>query len=203
VRITLVALGCAAILAPGVGAQNNPQLHVQLGRTATPEANIVLRGLLTDQRFLSAMESGFPLYLEYRAELRQSRSLWDRTVAAERWEYVVLYDPVRERFVIEDAAGTEILPTRASLREKIAEVYLVGLLPDREGEFYYQASVDARTLSDDDVNEVFAWLKGENIDSLPRQRPGLLTRVARRFLVRVAPLPRLHLEGRSQNFRHP
>ncbi len=181
--------------------QERARVQATLHGIGTPEAHVAVQDLLADHRFLGAMESGFPLYLEYRVELRQSRSLWDRTVAVEEWEFVILYDPVRDRYVVEDAGGTEIVPTRDLLEERLASVYVVRMQPDREGEFHYRASVNARTLSDDDVDEVFAWLKGENVDSVPRDRPGLFTRVVRRLAVQVAPLPSADLEGRTGDFR--
>lgn len=177
-------------------------VSVELSVAEVPEAYVTLHDLLSDDRYLRAMESGFPLHLQYSVELREARSLWDRTVARVEWEFVVLYDPVRERFVMEDSAGTAVVPSSSVLRGALGSVYQVGLEPDGEGEFYYRAVVSVRTLDDHDVDEVFAWLKGESADSLRRRRPGLVTRTARRLLVRVAPLPRVTVEGRSGKFRY-
>jgi hypothetical protein len=159
----------------------------------------MLRGLLADDRFLSAMRSGFPLYMAYQLELRESRSMWDRTVAREAWELVVLYDPGRDVYQLEDLHGTEEIRDRTVLERRLAYAYVFeGLRPDRPGRFHYRASVAARTLSDEDVDEVFAWLKGES-EGAPA-RPGFVTRTARRLLIQVAPLPRITVEGRSAEF---
>ena len=64
---------------------------------------------------------------------------------------------------------------------------------DEEGTLYYTATVTARTLSDEDVDEVFDWLRGDT-DSEAKKR-GLFTRTARKLLVQVAPLPRLSITG--------
>ena len=69
------------------------------------------------------------------------------------------------------------------------------------GEFYFHAAVSARTLEDEDVDEVFGWLKGEHPDSIRRNRPGIVTRAARRLLVQLAPLPRVTLEAETERFR--
>ena len=188
-------------LAGTVLGQAQPEVRVGLLGTDPPEVSITLRSLLADDRFLEAMESGFPLYVEYRVELRQSRSLWDRTVSRREWEFVVLYDPVRERYVLEEAEGRELVPTRALLEERLGRPYTVRMPPDGDGLYHYHVSVDARTLSDEDVDEVFAWLKGERVDTLPVRRPGWVARAARRLLVQVAPLPRVTLEGRTADFR--
>lgn len=190
----------ALVLAAPLAAQERPHLRLDLRAADAPEVLVSVRGLFDGEQFLDALRSGFPLYMEYRVTLRAPRALWDRTVAAAVWEYVVVHDPVRERFTVQTPDGIEILPGREELRRRVAQVYLVGLAPDGRGRFYYEAAVTARTLSDEDVNEAFAWLKGENGDSARLRDPGLLTRVARRLLIQVAPLPHVRLEGRTDTF---
>ena len=107
-RSELVAIAGAIALGSGLTAQEQIAVSVELSAASVPEAYIRLNGLIADDRFVSAMESGFPLYVAFSVELRQPRSLWDRTVDRASWEYVVLWDPVRERFVLEDPAGTEV-----------------------------------------------------------------------------------------------
>jgi hypothetical protein len=149
------------------------------------------------------MESGFPLYVEFTLELRESKPLWDRDVKSQTFEYVILFDPVRERYVLEDAQGTETIPTLDLLVRRVAEEGEIVLVPEGSGSFYYHISVDVRTLDDSDVDEVFAWLKGENVETTRPDRPGVLARAARRLLVAVAPLPRVHVEARTASFRFP
>jgi hypothetical protein len=151
------------------------------------------------------MESGFPLYVEYNVALRNSRSGWfDGTEREFTIEYVVLFDPVRELYVVEARGVTEQFSSLADLRARVAQRYRIEAMhPDEPGRYYYAATVSARTLSDSDVDEVFAWLKGEQGDSTGPDRPGFVTRTARRLLVRVAPLPRLTLEERTEEFRVP
>lgn len=176
-------------------------MTVELNAAAVPEALVSLQSLLAGGRVTRAMESGFPLYVEYRVALRESRSWKDRTVRTFAWDYVVLYDPVREVFVVEQPDSTIELPTPRALSAHLASVYVVGLEPDEPGSYYYEAVVSARTLSDEDVDEVFAWLKGAGGDSARVHRPGFITRAARRMLVRVVPLPQMQLKGRSPDFR--
>ena len=193
-RLRLAVL-LGGMLAGQARGQERPQLRLDLRGTDPPEALVSVRSLLTEQRFLSALQSGFPLYLEYQVMLRQSRSWRDRTVGQPLvWEYVVLYDPVREHFTVETPDSTETLSSRDALRTRLAQVYRVQLEPEGPGEYYYAGAVTARTLSDDDVDETFAWLKGTT------GGPGLLDRLARRVLVEVAPLPRIKLSGRSVSF---
>lgn len=202
VRLALLAVACAIGPLQGLEAQSS-RLRLALSGDSATAVTVTAAAALTDDRFIGAMQSGFPLYVEYRVELRQPRSLWDRTVARTAWERVVLYDPVRARYVLEDPDGTEIVGSRAALERRLAGPWLVRLEPTEAGRFYYKALVRARTLSDADVDEVFAWLKGEDVEAVETARPGFLTRVARRLLVEVAPLPSLSLEARSATFVVP
>lgn len=187
--------------------QGGPRLEVGLERNVSPgpALTVSLRGLLTDDRFLRTMQSGFPLYVAYTAELRRSRSNWfDQTVDYYTWEFVVLHDPVRESFVAEQADGTVHLGTVGEFDDYLSRVFDIRqLTPNGEGRYYYKVTVDARTLSDADVDEVFDWLKGDNADSSELRQRGLLTRTARHILVRVAPLPRLTLTEETERFRVP
>ncbi len=117
-------------------------------------------------------------------------------------EYVILYDPVRESFLFDDANAREEISSEIALRRKLESVYVFGLLPNDEGRFYYGVTVNARTLSDEDVDEVFDWLKGDNDTTAVRHR-SLLSRMARRLLVQVAPLPRISVSAKTETFRWP
>lgn len=200
-RAAAVAVACLAGVVGSAAAQARPRLDVSLRERTdgSPDAVVTLRDLLADDRFLSAMRSGFPLYMAYGVELRESRSMWDRTVAREAWELVVLYDPGRDLYRLEDEEGTEEIRDRVVLERRLGRSFVVeGLRPGGTGRYHYRAWVTARTLSDEDVDEVFAWLKGES-EGAPR-RPGLVTRTARKLLIQVAPLPRITVEGRSEEF---
>jgi hypothetical protein len=202
-RLAALVVSCA-VFSSGALGQDRSDVVVDLDHTTNvPGARVRITGLLSDPRFLNAMRSGFPLYIEYRVELRETRANWfDRTVARESYEYVVLYDPVRETFVIEDLLGREELSGEIALRRRLETIYGFQLNPDDEGEFYYSGTVHARTLSDEDVDEVFDWLKGDD-DTTSVRRRGIVTRSARRLLVQVAPLPRLTKSAQSRTFRWP
>ena len=201
-RRAIGTLALLAGLARPLAGQGPPDVTLAVRTTDGVAAEVVVRDLFTDDRFRAAMESGFPLYLEYRIELREARSLWDRTETAVTWERVVLWDPVRERYVVEDAEGTEFVGNLGALERRLSGPWRVQFELDGAGEFYVKAVLTARTLSDEDVDEVFAWLKGES-DMPERSRPGFITRTARRLLVQVAPLPAMSVETRSPSFPYP
>jgi len=184
-------------------AAQEPRLETSLRVTGRdpPQAVVALRDLLADGEVLTAVRSGFPLYVALVVELREQRALWDRSVDRWVWEYVVIHDPVRDVYLLEDPEGTEEIPDRDVLERKVSQVYVVGLRPGGAGTYHYRVSVRARTLSDEDVDEVYAWLRGDGSAPEGRGRPGLLTRAARKVLVQVAPLPRVTLEARTEEFR--
>ena len=196
----VATLHCAVVV---MGAAQEPSLRIALTEDANPHAVFSMANLLANGEFAAAMESGFPLYVEFTLALRESKSLWDSEVKAETFEYVILFDPVRERFRLEDMETTEIIRTPELLARRVAQEYEIGLVPETNGTFYYRVSVDVRTLDDSDVDEVFAWLKGEDVDTDRPDRPGVLTRAARRLLVAVAPLPSVHVEARTLSFARP
>jgi hypothetical protein len=189
------------LLAGGLAGPDGPRIALSLSASDTgpPAAVVQLTDLLEDDRFLSAMRAGFPLYVAVTVQLRESRALWDREV--DRWvtEWVVVFDPVRDLYRLEDDAGTEEISDRTVLERRLARAYVVPLSPDGSGRYHYQASITARTLSDKDVDDVYAWLRGDEADST-RPRPGLLARAARKLLVQVAPLPRVTLDARTDDF---
>ncbi len=204
-RIAAIVACSAAVLGSGAVAQVRPEISVEFAQTDEgPGVEVTLNGLFAEENFLNALESGFPLYLEYQVTLRRARTNWfDQSVADNSFEYVVFYDPVREIYVVEEPHVTEQYSTLRDLREKISEKIAFPITPQREGRYYFAATVVARTLSDEDVDEVFAWLRGENGDTTALERPGFVTRTARRLLIQVAPLPRITLQGRTEDFQYP
>ncbi len=73
-RRAAAALGCCITLTANASAQG-ADVVVRLRPTQdVPRVSVQMTGLLSDTRFLKAMRSGFPLYVEYEIELRSTRS---------------------------------------------------------------------------------------------------------------------------------
>lgn len=191
----------ALLVVARLAGQGGPRVALSLRAPSAgpPDAVVQVTDLLGDERFLTAMRHGFALYVALTVQLRESRALWDREVDRWVYEYVVQFDPVRNVYRVEDDAVREEMNDREQLDRRLARVTIVSSLrPDHPGRYHYQATLAARTLSDADVDDVYAWLRGD-ADSASA-RPGLLTRAARKLLVEVAPLPRMTLEARSEDF---
>jgi hypothetical protein len=199
-----VALGVLLAVMPATAPAQ--RLVLDLQQPNPPAVAFSVQDLLERRAFLDALESGFPLYMECRVALREPQPIRDRTLGEDVWEIVVLYDPVRERYTLRSTRDPDtrvILPDRAALAQRLAQVRVLPFVGPGNGNFYYEASIDARMLTDDDVDEAFAWLRGEVSDSGGQRDPGLLARVARRFLMRVTSLPHARLTARTPRFTVP
>ena len=74
--------------------------------------------------------------------------------------------------------------------------------PNQTGRYYYTASLEISTLSDSDLDELQRFLEGD-LGDVAQGKEGVgdaLGRGATRFLLRLAGLPTLRLEVRSQTF---
>ncbi len=194
-----VALG-VLLAAPAAGQE--PTLVLDLLPGNPPRVAVSVRALLERRGFIEALQSGFPLYMEYRVRLRRPQALRDRTIWEDVRELVVVHDPVQDRYTVRTSRSTEIVPDRAALAARLGQV-LVLAFDGPAGEYYFDAVVTARMLSDDDVDEAFAWLRGEGGDSARVEDPGLLARLARRVLIRVTALPSERLDARTGRFSVP
>jgi hypothetical protein len=160
--------------------------------------------LLANGKFIALMRSGFPLRLHYRLELWRTRSGWfDDHVTETAWDVVAHYDPLADDFVLVRTGGIATRYARVDALAKALQVpYRVTLSPKGAGKFYYLCRLGVSTLNDTDLQEVERWLKGEVTPAVSGH--GDLTdavvRGAQRLLVRIAGLPRLTIEARSETF---
>ena len=201
----MLALAIAGVPTTVDGTQDGIRLAVSVQDTGgNPGAVIAVSGVFQDDRFVNALESGFPLRLDFQLELRESKRNWfDRSVGGFGWDYVIVYDPVREEFLLDDGLETLVISSREALRRRVETQYDAGSYPpDGEGTYYYRATLEAITLSDEDIDEVYDWLRGD-ADTTVDRTPSPLTRVARRLLVQVAPLPQERASANSRTFRWP
>ena len=159
--------------------------------------------LLADGRFVGLMRSGFPLRLHYRLELWRSRSGWfDQYITEAPWDAVARHDPLADDFVLIRTGGSVArYGTPEDLERAFELPYRVNLKLKGSGNFYFLCRLDVTTLNDTDLEELTRWLKGDVSPAVSGGNlGGALTRGAQRLLVRIAGLPRLGLEARSETF---
>jgi hypothetical protein len=209
--------GAAFVIASvGVSAQQTrPRLDVTLPPPAViaregPSVRAV--GIVADSAMLVLVRNGFPMELHYRVELWAARRLFDDLLAATEWDVVVRYDALTERYHVFRVDSTNVvrqLGVFARVTDVAAEVerpVRVALAASqRGGRLYYRVVLNVQTLSDNDLDEVERWLRGELRPAVRGQRnPGTaIGRGVRRVFVRVLGGEQRHLEQRTAAFRVP
>lgn len=167
-------------------------------------ARVQAFGLLDDGKFVELMRSGFPLRLHFRLELWKDRSGWfDRYITGVDWDAVARDDPLAEEFVLIRTGGTVTrYNTTEDLAQALAVPYRVTLETSGGGRFYLVARLDVTTLNDTDLEELTRWLRGDVTPAVSgRENLGqALAHGAQRALVRIAGLPTLTLDARSDEF---
>ena len=170
-----------------------------------PEARVT--GLLEDERWTSALLSGLPLRLHYRLELWRSRSSWfDAAVRSIDWDVVVRREPLLDQYsvttVLLGRTRLQRYPDLASLGTALGVAYRIAVRANDKGEYYYVANLSVSTLSDSDLDEMDRVMRGEaGAATDDNGNVGdAVGRTARRMLLRVAGLPIMRVEGRSESF---
>ncbi len=200
--------------APSLAAQGAPgvRLSVALVPDAArkagqlPEARVT--GLLEDDRWTSALLSGLPLRLQYRLELWRERGSWfDAAVRSVVWDVVVRREPLLDQYevttVLLGRTRQQRYPDLATLGTALGVAYRIAVRATDKGEYYYVATLSVSTLSDADLDEMDRVLRGETGAATDDGGSigDAVGRSARRLLLRVAGLPIMRVEGRSQAFR--
>jgi hypothetical protein len=200
VRSGLAFLALLGAAAASRASAQAPALTVILQRGVP---RIQTTALLADGKFVGLMRSGFPLRLHYRLELWRTRSGWfDQYVSEYAWDAVARHDPLADDFVLIRSVGARVTRYGSpdDLERALEIPFYVKLTPKGSGTFYFLCRLEVTTLNDTDLAELTRWLKGDVSPAVSGGGDvgGALSRGAQRLLVRIAGLPRLTLEARSE-----
>jgi hypothetical protein len=212
--LAVIGLALSAVLAPGkLAAQSRSvRFEVRLTRDSAPDGgrNPVVRSerLLADDRWLGALRSGLPVRLHYRVEVWRSREGWfDLFDRQTEWDVVVRHEPLLDQYTLLTITGSRVQERRYAtldaLNAALGFSYQVNVRPRVRGEYYYAASLEISTLSDSDLDELERFLEGD-LGDVSEGGEGIgdaLGRGATRLLLRLAGLPSLRLEARTEAFR--
>jgi hypothetical protein len=218
------ALYAARALAGGLGillaaageplqAQSPPPVCLGVRLSADTSARgarvpvVRAENLLADGRWLSTLRSGLPVRLHYRLEIWRSRGGWlDLLTRQTEWDVVVRHEPLLDQYTLltlfANRAEERRYATVDALSAALAFSYQVNVRPGSSGRYYYTAVLEVSTLSDSDLDELERFLDGD-LGDVAQGRGNVgdaLGRGATRFLLRLAGLPSLRLEARSQGF---
>jgi len=210
------ALVVGIMLAAGVGsaraqAAGTVRLTVRLAtdslRSGTRAPVVRSENLLGDGRWLDALRSGLPVRLHYTVGVWRSRGGWfDAFERQAEWDVVLHHEPLLDQYTVLTLVGGRARERRYAtidaLSAALAFAYKVSVQPNQTGRYYYTASLEISTLSDSDLDELQWFLEGD-LGDVAKGKEGVgdaLGRGATRFLLRLAGLPTLRLEVRSQTF---
>lgn len=203
-RSGLASLALLGAVAAAPAAAQTPALNVTL-QNVVPRVQAT--GLLADGKFVGLMRSGFPLRLHYRLELWRARSGWfDQYASEASWDAVARHDPLADDFVLIRTGGSVARYGTPEDLERALEIpFRVNLKAKGSGSYYFLCRLEVTTLNDTDLEELTRWLKGDVSPAVSGggNVGGALARGAQRLLVRIAGLPRLALEARSEPFSVP
>jgi hypothetical protein len=188
------------------------RLHITLAGDSAPTGSRapVVRSenlLGTTSRWLTALRSGLPVRLHYRVEVWRSRGAWFDTFERQaEWDVLIRHEPLLDQYTLVTFVGAARQERRYAtidaLGAALAFAYQVNVRPAAAGRYYYAASLQVTTLSDSDLDELERFLAGDMGRAAERNGNlgDALGREATRFLLRLAGLPSLRLEARSQPF---
>lgn len=211
-RRAWAAFVTAAALAPtGVAAQAAPPVQLEVGLTAQSASGsrtpiVQSKNLLSDERWVSALRSGLPVRLHYRLEVWRSRDGWfDNFERQTQWDVVVRHEPLLDQYSLLTIVGGRGQERRYATLDALSAAlgfsFQVNVQPGLSGRYYYAATLEISTLSDSDLDELRRFLEGDPDDPGGKDKVGdVLGRGATRLLLRIAGLPTLRLEARSETF---
>lgn len=212
-RLQVVLLAALLLPAPSLAAQSADGVRLAVTLVpdparkggVLPEARVT--GLLQDTRWSSALLSGLPLRLHYRLELWRRRSSWfDAAVRSVEWDVVVRREPLLDQYAVTTVllgrTRQQRYPGLDALGSALGVAYRIAVRPTDAGDYYYVTTLSVSTLSDTDLDEMDRVLRGESGDGSGDggNLGDAVGRSARRMLLRVAGLPIMRVEGKSEAF---
>lgn len=211
-----VWLWFAIILVMGNGgllhAQDRVRLEVTLAADSTESGSrdpvVRARDLIEDGRWSAMLQSGFPIRMHFRVELWNDRGVWfDAMRRQVEWDVVVRREPLLDQYTVNtitpSSVGERRYATLDALAAALEYAYRITIGPQDDGEYYYAGVLGLATLSDSDLKELDRFLRGD-LGSAAGGGESLgdaVSRGAKRLLLRLAGIPSLRLEARSDRFR--
>jgi len=192
--------------------QERVRLEVALAADSTDTGSrdpvVRARDLIEDGRWSAMLSSGFPIRMHFRVELWQDRGVWfDALRRQVEWDIVVRREPLLDQYTVNTitpaSVGERRYATLGALASALEYAYRITISPSDDGEYYYTGVLGLATLSDSDLEELDRFLRGD-LGSAAGGEESLgdaVSRGAKRLLLRLAGLPSLRLEARSDRFR--
>jgi len=204
-----------ALVLPAVASvPARAQVRVRLEMTASDPINergvrwplVKTPNILRDNRWREALQNSFPLRLRFRVEIWRVRQDWfDALERSFQWETVVRYEPLLDQYSLTriyggSARAFQRFPTLQDLEREMDKSQQIGIAPAGPGEYYFTGTLQIRTLTDEEMEELERFLEGEPSPDEPHNPGSPIGRAARRLLLRFGGLPAQDLEAKSGRF---
>lgn len=182
-------------------AAQDEAVQLQVYPDSAFRARVRTTGLLSDERWLTALRQGLPVQLSYKIELWRSQDGPDDLVRSYEFRVVVRHEPLLDQFSLYrlfpgQTVRSNVYPTPGTLGAALALVYQIPVKPSEGGNYYYAASLNVATLSDSDLENFNKTIRGEITSGSGTS----LAERARRLLLILAGLPKLDRSARSEGF---
>lgn len=203
-RLTGCVLTLALASPPELAAQEDDE-PLRLELRAGGGVRILLGDVLGTDGIRVALESGLPVRLQVITELWRD-GFFDSQEGRAEWRATIWFDPLGETYRVEvlDQA-TALSDSPEDAMEILRSELRSGLLPNREGTYYYLGRAQIETLSLSDIEELRRWLRGELGPAAGGGDVGgsAIGRGIRRLFVRALGLPVVQYQARSAEFDWP
>jgi hypothetical protein len=206
-----VLLTVLALAAPQAAfGQGRVRLEITMSdpvnRQGARQPQVRSPGILRDARWRDALQNSFPLRMRFRVEIWRVRPDWfDALERSFEWETLVQLEPLTDQYsktVIfgGSARGFARFASLQELERDLEVVQRVNITPAGIGEYYFTASLQVRTLTEAEMEELERFIQGEPSPAEVEDPRPSLGRTARRLLLRFGGLPYQELEARTGRF---
>jgi hypothetical protein len=204
--ICLVALAMSAWPA---AAQRGVEIRLPSRAALSSEGPLVrVVGVLDERDLRDLLGHGFPIRINFRAELWTVAGWFNDLRGTWEWDVVVRQNAMARTYEVARLVGDQVTPLGefSQLAAAIAAAerpYRVPLLPPRGRRSYWNMVVDVETLSLSDLDEIERWLRGELRPAVRgRRNPGTAVgRGLKTLATRLLGGETRHYEVRSETFR--
>lgn len=199
-RVLLLLAVVLVGAAPAVSAQARARVEVTRD-TISNDPIVRVRNLLREAQWRDALESAFTLRLQWRVDLWRQRAIFPANERSVTYEVIIQPDPLLQQYrLITRVPGRPPIESRyATFESLLLATDLSQQLgrqgPTRRGDWYYTATLRVSTLTDEELEELQAFVGGGD--------RGSTGSAITRALVRLVALPTTTLEARSDRFRVP
>ncbi|MDZ4672890.1 MAG: DUF4390 domain-containing protein [Gemmatimonadota bacterium] len=205
----LLPLGIVVALAAHPVAAQRVELQVTLSNDTLVDGRLIrlpqVRTLnLLAGRWGQALRNSLPLRLSYQIEIWRSRDGWiDQYEKTVEWGIVVRHEALFDQYTVTTprarGAPEVSLATWEALDRYLSRERLILARPGGRGTYYFHVRLEVTTLSEDDLEELERFVRGEGTDPDRDRNPA--NRSVLQFLMRMTGgLQSERVEQRTEKF---